>query len=99
MEAWDRMRMADLKSGWAVVGNDGRRVGTVREVGQNYVVTSTSGLGRDLYVPASAIANVEHEAVHLSIPQRAVAAMGWEQPPRDDDAPQASREPDLHRHI
>jgi len=90
--------MADLKAGWTVVGNDGRRVGEVREVGQNYVLTSTR-LADDIYVPASAIANVEHEVVHLSLPQRDVAEMGWEQPPRDDDAPATSREPDLHRHI
>lgn len=93
------MRMADLKSGWAVVGNDGRRVGEVREVGQNYILTSTAGLASDLYVPASAIANVELEVVHLSITQRDVADMGWEQPPRDDDTPSTSPETDLHRHV
>ena len=91
--------MADLKPGWMVVGNDGRRVGTVREVGQNYMLTSAAGLPSDIYVPASAIANVEHEAVHLSVPQRDVAEMGWEQPPRDDDAPATSPETDLHRHV
>ena len=57
---------------WIVVGNDAHRVGTVRDVGQNYIVTST-GLAGDIYVPASAIANVEHEVLHLSIPQRDVA--------------------------
>ena len=93
------MRMADLKPGWAVLGNDGRRVGTIREVGQNYLVTSSSGLSGDIYVPASAIANVENEVVHLSLPQRDVAEMGWEQPPRDDDVPMTSPEPDLHRHV
>ena len=92
------MRMADLKPGWMVVGNDAHRVGTVRDVGQNYIVTST-GLAGDIYVPASAVANVEHEVVHLSIPQRDVAEMGWEQPPRDDDAPATSPESDLHRHV
>jgi hypothetical protein len=93
------MRMADLKPGWAVVGNDGRRVGAVREVGQNYIVTSTTGLTGHIYIPASAIANVEHEVVHLSLPQRDVAQMGWGQPPRDDDAPATSPETDLHRHV
>jgi hypothetical protein len=93
------MRMADLKPGWTVVGNDGRRVGAVRDVGQNYILTSTAGLGDDIYVPASAIANVEHEVVHLSVQQRDVAEMGWEQPPRDNDAPATSAETDLHRHI
>ena len=92
------MRMADLKPGWMVVGNDGRRVGTVREVGQNYILTST-GLASNVYVPASAVANVEDGVVHLSVQQRDVAEMGWGQPPRDDDAPATPLETDLHRHI
>jgi hypothetical protein len=92
--------MVDLKPGWMVVGNDGHRVRIVRDVGQNYVVTSTTGLAGDIYdVPATAIANVEHEVVHLSVPQRDVAGMGWQQAPRDDDAPATSPESDLHRHV
>lgn len=93
------MRMADLQPGWTVVGNDGRRVGTVRQVGQNYVLTSSAGQSGDLYVPASAIANVEHELVHLSVAQRDVPQMGWEQPPRDEDAPATPGTTDLHRHV
>ena len=93
------MRMADLKPGWEVVGNDGGRVGTVRKVGQNYILTSRAGLASDIYVPASTVANVEHGVVHLSVPQRDVADMGWEQPPRNSDAPATSPESDLHRHV
>jgi hypothetical protein len=94
------MRMADLKRGWKVLGNDGRHVGDVQDVGQNYLLTSLTRLGSSpVYIPASAIANVEHEVVHLSLPQAAVEEMGWGQPPRDDDAPQTSPETDLHRHV
>jgi hypothetical protein len=93
------MRMADLKPGWDVVGNDGRRVGEIREVGQNYLLTSMPGLAGDLYIPASAIGNVEHEVVHLSVTQPDVAQMGWDQQPRDDDALTSSPESDLHRHV
>jgi hypothetical protein len=93
------MRMTDLKSGWDVVGNDGRRVGEIREVSQNYVLTSRPGLAGDLYVPASAIANVEHEVVHLSVPQPDVGQMGWDQPPREDEPASTSPESDLHRHV
>lgn len=93
------MRMTDLKPGWAIVGNDGNRVGTVRDVGQNYVLASVVGMAGDIYIPASAIGNVEHEVIHLSMPQHDVAQMGWAQPPRDDDVPAASAEGDLHRHI
>ena len=92
------MRMADLKPGWLVVGNDGERVGSVREVGQNYILTSTMR-GDDLYVPASAVANVEHEVVHLSVPHGSVASMGWAQAPREDDSPTPSDETELHRHV
>jgi hypothetical protein len=91
--------MADLRSGWAVIGNDGARVGEVREVGQNYILTSRTALASDIYIPASAIANVEEEVVYLNVPQRNVAEMGWGQPPRDGDAPATSRETDLHRHV
>ena len=91
--------MADLQPGWSIVGNDGRRVGTVRDVGQNYVVASIGAMASDIYIPASAIANIEHQVIHLSIPQRDVAQMGWAQPPRDEDVPAASPESDLHRHV
>ena len=93
------MRMADLKPGWAVVGNDGKRVGRVQQVGQNYLLTLVDGQASEISVPASAIANVEHDVIHLSVPQRDVAQMGWEQAPRDDDAPDTSPRTDLHRHV
>lgn len=91
--------MTDLQAGWAVVGNDGRRLGTVQEAGQNYVLTSRGALAVPLFVPASAIANVEHEMVHLNLARDDAARMGWEQPPREPDAPDDSTDDDLHRHI
>lgn len=89
------MRMTDLRPGWAVVGNDGRRVGAVKEVGQNYVVVSPG----DLYVPASAIANVQEALVQLNVTRQDAARMGWEQPPRTDDTLQTGQEADLRRHV
>ncbi len=93
------MRMTDLRPGWAVVGNDGRRFGTVKDVGQNYLLTSRGGLTADLYVPASAIANVQDEVVHLNLAHREASRMGWEQPPRTDDALETTPQSDLHRHV
>ncbi len=90
--------MADIRQGWVVVGNDGHHIGEVLDVSQNYIHTST-GLAGDIYVPATAVANVEHEVIHLSVPQRDAANMGWEQPPRDDDAPASTDLPDRHRHV
>jgi hypothetical protein len=89
------MRMTDLQPGWAVVGNDGDRVGTVKGVGQNYVLISPD----DLYVPASAIANVAGEVIQLNIPKRDAGHMGWQQAPREADQLKTGPEPDLHRHI
>ncbi len=94
------MRMADLKAGWAVVGNDGRRLGTVQDVGQAFLLVSRGVFSGHLYVPASAIANVEHEVVHLNLAKNEAEQMGWEQPPREPDAPDSPPEADpLHRHV
>jgi hypothetical protein len=92
------MRKTDLKSGWLVVGNDGRRLGTIAEVGQQYLLVETGRLSDNLHVPASAIGNVEREAVHLNVSLSEAEAMGWEQPPRDEDLVD-DPESDLHRHV
>jgi hypothetical protein len=91
------MRMTDLKAGWTVVGNDGRRLGEIREVGQHYVLVSQKGFSGDLYVPASAIGNVDESTVYLNVPD--AKGMGWEQPPREDDSLETTPETDLHRHV
>lgn len=94
------MRMTDLKAGWTVVGNDGHRLGTVQDVGQNYVLASRGILSGSLYVPASAIANVEHGVVHLNLTKSEAENMGWEQPPREEDTPEGTGDSDqLQRHI
>jgi hypothetical protein len=93
------MRMTDLEPGWAVVGNDGRRLGIVKHVGQNYVLTSRGGAAGELYVPASAIANVRDRTLHLNLPKNAAEEMGWEQAPRDVDTLETAPDADLHRHI
>jgi hypothetical protein len=93
------MRMTDLRPGWAIVGNDGHRLGTVDSVGQNYLVASRIGLSGRMYVPASHIANVENDVVYLNLAKREAEEMGWEQPPRGEDAPDTIAEGDLHRHV
>ena len=92
------MRMTDFRPGWAVVTNDRRRLGAVKGVGRSFVLVSRHGFAVDLYVPATFIANVEHETIHLSTAHDAVEQLGWEQAPRDDE-PDSSSESDLHRHI
>ena len=91
--------MTDLKPGWTVVANDGHRLGTIRDVGQHYVLVSRSGRLTDLFVPASAIANVDDAVVYLNLAKSEAEEMGWEQPPRDKDPLATTPESDLHRHV
>jgi hypothetical protein len=93
------MRMTDLKSGWTVVANDGHRLGTIRDVGQNFVLVSRAGRSHDLFVPASAIANVDDAVVYLNLAKGDAEEMGWEQPPREMDPLETTPESDLHRHV
>jgi hypothetical protein len=93
------MRIADLKPGWEVVANDGHRIGRFRDVGQHYVEVSEGRFSAEIYVPASAIANVENETVHLNLSRAEVDGMGWQQPPRSSDDLQTARERDVDREI
>ena len=93
------MRIADLKPGWEVVTNDGHRLGKIREVGQHFVEVSGGYFSAGLYIPASAIGNVENETVHLNVANGEVDAMGWRQPPRSSDQLRTDRERDADREI
>ena len=97
---FEQMRMADLQRGWLVLGNDGQRLGTVRDVTQNYLITSRGALATPLYVPSSAIANVERDAVHLNLAKNEAEQMGWEEAPREPDPADKNDGTDLlHRHV
>jgi hypothetical protein len=93
------MRIADLQPGWDVVTNDGHRLGTVREVGQHFVEVSGGFFSSVLYVPSSAIANVDNETVYLNLAQGEIDATGWGKPPRSSDELQTSSERDANREI
>jgi hypothetical protein len=93
------MRMGDIRSGWEVLTNDGHRLGTIREVGQHFLKVSGSRFGSAIFVPSSAIANVEHESVHLNIAAGEVDAMGWQQRPRTPDDLRTGPERDSDRDI
>jgi hypothetical protein len=93
------MRIADLKRGWSVVTNDGHRIGTISEVGQHFLKVSGGGLAGPLFVPASHIANVDRELVHLNVASGEVDAMGWGQPPRTSDELRTAPEREGDREI
>jgi hypothetical protein len=91
--------MTDLRPGWSVMGNDGRRIGIIQGVGQQYMLVSRGGFAQSMYVPASAIANVERDTVHLNLAKAEAEEMGWQHPPREDDRLRTDPETDLDRHI
>ena len=93
------MRIADLQPGWIVVANDDHRIGKIRDVGQHYVEVSTGRFSEALYVPASAIANVEERMVRLNVARAQIDAMGWQQPPRSSDTLRTRPERDADREI
>jgi len=97
--ATEEMRIADLQPGWDVVTNDGHRLGTVREVGQHFIEVSGGFFSSALYVPSSAIGNVEDETVYLNLAHRQIDATGWAQPPRTSDELQTHSERDANREI
>lgn len=93
------MRIADLQPGWDVLTNDGHRLGRVTHVGQHFVEVSGGRFSASLFVPSSAIGNVENETIHLNLAHREVDATGWQQPPRTSDELRTTRESDADRDI
>lgn len=93
------MRIADLQPGWEVVTNDGHRLGRVKGVGQHFIEVSGGLFSETLYVPASAIGNVERQKVHLNLASGEVDSTGWQQPPRSSDQLRTSEQPDADREI
>ncbi len=93
------MRIADLQPGWHVVTNDGHRLGTVKEVGQHFVEVSGGFFSSALYIPSSAIANVENETVYLNVAQGEVDSTGWSKQPRSSDELQTADEREANRDI
>jgi hypothetical protein len=93
------MRIADLKPGWDVLTNDGHRLGRIKEVGQHFVEVSSGRFSTNLYVPASAIGNVEGDTVHLNLARGEVEGTGWQQPPRWSDELHVGPDRDVDRDI
>jgi hypothetical protein len=93
------MRMADLDPGSPIVSNDGQRVARIRSVGQEYIVATSQRGSALLHIPASAVGNVQDGVVWLNIAARDVPSMGWDVPPRTDDAVDDPSTSELHRHV
>jgi uncharacterized protein (TIGR02271 family) len=77
-------KQTPIQTGWDVIGSDDQTLGSVAEVGPNYVrVEKGLIFVKDIYVPVSAISDVnpaEH-AVWLNVPKDQVESMGWDNLP------------------
>lgn len=77
-------RTTPVQTGWDVYGSDGEHLGSVAEVGRNYLRVEKGLLfKKDIYIPVSAITKVNdaEETVLLNAPKHRVESMGWDMPP------------------
>ncbi len=72
-------RMSQVQRGMPVVGSDGGNVGLVKEVRDNDFLVDIP-MHRDLYIPFSAVQNVEADQAVLNIPADQVSQMNWPRP-------------------
>jgi hypothetical protein len=72
-------RLLQIQTGMPVVGSDKSNVGLVKEVRDNDFLVDIP-MHRDLYVPFSAVQNVDAEQVVLNIPGHQVTQMDWPRP-------------------
>jgi uncharacterized protein (TIGR02271 family) len=71
--------MADIQHGWDVYGSDEEKVGNVSEVRSDYIVAHKGFFfPKDLYIPTSAIARIEHDRVYLNVAKADVENQGWD---------------------
>jgi uncharacterized protein (TIGR02271 family) len=78
-----RSRIA-IDTGWTVYGREGDKIGTVAEVGSNYLLVQKGLLFiKDVYVPVSAVDTIDEAdaSLWLNVPKDDIESMGW------DDAP------------
>ena len=85
---------APIEIGWTVEDVDGEKVGSIAEVGPNYLLVHKGLIfGKDIYIPTSRVSVVDpaEQAVRLPIRRDVVDAQGWDEPPEWIPAPSASR--------
>jgi hypothetical protein len=82
-----------LETGRDVYASDGGRLGTIDEVGADYVLVKKGLLfPRDIYVPTDSIERVDQDGVWLDVSQADLDSFDWSEPP----AGSASRTTAVH---
>ena len=83
--------IADIQHGWDVYGSDEEKVGSVSEVQSSYLVAHKGFFfPKDLYIPHSAIARIEHDRVYLNVVKDDVDSQGWDAYPGNAGAASGS---------
>ncbi len=77
---------SQLKPGLEVVGSQGKKIGTIKEVHDNDILIDRS-LAMDVHVPFSAIQNISGNQVHLSVTSDQIDNMHWATSPNKQTAP------------
>ena len=73
-----------IETGWNVYDNAGDKIGSVSEIGANYVLVQKGVIFvRDIYIPLTAVtaADPDQGAVQLSVGKDQIDDMGWDVPP------------------
>jgi hypothetical protein len=74
--------MRDVRPGFEVYEPAGKLIGAVVAVEPDAMHVKTEGLfAKDLYIPPTAIAEVEERRVELNVPKEDLNGRGWEHPP------------------
>lgn len=90
-------KLVDVEPGSSVYGSDGEKLGSIVEIGPNYVVVE-KGLffPTDYFVPNDAIASTEAGRITLAVTRDVALQQGWEKDPTEaavQDVDQAEHDP------
>jgi hypothetical protein len=71
-----------VSKGWDVYDANNEKIGEIKEVSGNHFKIDTGflGLGKDYYIPFSAISDVSGEKVFISGTKDRLDSMGWDRP-------------------
>lgn len=71
-----------IEPDWDVYASDGAHIGTVSEVGEDYILVQKGLIFvHDLFIPISAIERIEADAIYLQVSKNDADTRGWDQPP------------------
>jgi len=73
-----------ISKGWDVYGLNDEKLGTVHEVYENnyfQMDTGFLGLGKDFWIPFSAITDVRGDKVYIRADKNNLKSMGWDKKP------------------